>query len=76
MLVVPVTSADYTFSTWDKAWLEVNFKPALLTALPWVFLPGNVVVSRSLMENITSLRVNGMSFESIAKTRNKSLANK
>jgi hypothetical protein len=71
-----VTSADYTFSTWDKTWLQVNFKPALLTALPWVFLPGNVVVSRSLMENITSLRVNGMSFESIAKTRNRSLANK
>jgi hypothetical protein len=71
-----VYPADYTFSTWDKKWLDLNFKPALYTALPWVFLPGNVVVSRGLLENIISLRVNGMSFEAIAKTRNKTLANK
>jgi hypothetical protein len=69
-------SADYNFSTWDQKWLEVNFTPALKTALPWVFLSENVVVARSLVEYITSLKVTGMSFENIAKARNKAVANK
>lgn len=68
-------AAAHSFSTFDETWLDLNFKPALFTALPWVFLPGDVMVSRSLLENIIPQRVNGMSFEAICKNRNKILAN-
>lgn len=68
--------ADFTFSTWDQAWLEENFKASLLTALPWEFLPGNVVVAKTLMEEICRLRSQGISFDVIASTRNERLSNR
>lgn len=73
---VAACPADYTFSTWDQVWLEKNFKASLLTALPWVFLPHNVVVAKTLMEEICRLRSQGISFDVIASTRNERLSNR
>lgn len=68
--------ADYTFSTWDPDWLQLNFRPALFNALPWVWLPGKTVVERALVDNIARLRSQGLSFEVIASSRNEEVANR
>ena len=68
--------ADLTISTWDQEWLEVNFKPALFVAMPWLFLSNNVVVDKGLAQEVVTLRSQGLSFEVIAATRNERIANR
>jgi hypothetical protein len=74
--VLLLQPADYSFSTWDKDWLRLNFLPSLFAVLPWVFLPNSVTVARPLVDSITRLRSQGVSFDTIASSRNEEVANK
>lgn len=47
-----VQLSDYMFSTWEHKWLTANFKPSLFAALPWLLLPGNLVVCKELAQDI------------------------
>lgn len=59
---------DYTFSSLDYDFLEMNFTPALFENLPWVWVPGSrTVVGRKLLHAVSMLRQGGMSFEAIVR---------
>jgi hypothetical protein len=76
LLCAACCCTDCKFGTWDTEWLDLNFKPSLLVALPWVFLPGHVVVSKSLVHEVNTLRSQGISFDLIAATLNERVANR
>jgi hypothetical protein len=68
--------ADYTFSTWNVKWMELNFSPALFEALPWTLLPGKSIMDRSLVNHIVRMRSQGLSFEVISSSRNEEVASR
>jgi hypothetical protein len=65
--------ADCTFSTWEPGFLQENFEPALLDALPWVQLNGITTVGRDVSEQILRQRSQGVSMEQICNTRNEAV---
>eukprot|EP00775_Hariotina_reticulata_P012129 gene12129-12267_t len=67
---------DYTFSTWNVKWMELNFSPALFEAMPWILLPGNSIADRSLVNHIVRMRSQGLSFEVISSSRNEEVASR
>lgn len=71
-----VQLSDYMFSTWEHKWLTANFKPSLFAALPWLLLPGNLVVCKELAQDIATGRSQGLSFRVIANSRNERVANR
>lgn len=68
--------ADYTFGTWDRAFLEVNFHPVLFDLLPYVWLGEGICMSRELVQHIIQCRSQGVSFEQIARVRNEAVASR